>query len=86
MTDEIPTAWKCPICHELIDKTRCVYGLERLKLQEGDYCVCLYCGAVIKFEKGNKMRRLGDLEITQLPKPIFITLRQWQDRVRARNN
>ena len=64
----------CPACNEMVDAADCVdEGPEAPK--PGDYSVCAYCGAFLRFDiaagRRLSLRELADEEFAELPLDVI---------------
>jgi len=65
----------CPACRRIVDATTSVTE-KGVKPCEGDYLVCVYCGAMLRFSEDQSLRLADDHELKELMRlePQFFRL------------
>jgi hypothetical protein len=66
----------CPVCHRSLDAAFAV-PKESVQPKDGDYSVCAYCGAMLRFSGDLSLRIAADSELEDVKKQqprLFVLL------------
>lgn len=72
----------CPECDHPLDAHASVD--EHVPPRPGDYCVCLECAAILRFDPRLKLSAVADLDAEEPDDDIKFVLRRAQQHVRQR--
>jgi hypothetical protein len=66
----------CPVCHNTMDRTTCMNDDPDLQPRDGDFTVCVSCGAIGVFDKDAVIHTASTEEIREMMRDFPDTWKQ----------